>query len=87
MVINSKVPELCVPNVTVYQYLFDENLKSIDRNKPCYIDAEDVSQTITYGEFDNLIKRFATGLHQIFPDFALGDVFAIYSPNEVSFLF
>ncbi|KAG2201682.1 hypothetical protein INT47_003908 [Mucor saturninus] len=83
MVINSKIPEGCVPDVTVYQYLFTEDSKSIDWDKPCFIDAEDDSQTLSYGDFDNLIKRFSTGLQHCFPEFALGDIVAIYSPNEL----
>lgn len=84
MVIESLKPKSPIPDVTVYQFLFKDNHRIVDRNKPCYIDAEDSTKSISFAEFENLILRFAAGLKFNFPDFALGDVVAMYSPSDVS---
>lgn len=83
MVMKSKISDVCVPDITLFQCLFNEDTKSVDANKPCFIDAEDDSQIITFADLQSLIRRFATGLRYCFPNLALGDVVALYSPNEV----
>lgn len=84
MIIESLKPKYPIPDVTVYQFLFKDNHRIVDRNKPCYIDAEDSTKSISFADFENLILRFAAGLKFNFPDFALGDVVAMYSPSDVS---
>ncbi|GAA5816004.1 hypothetical protein MFLAVUS_009525 [Mucor flavus] len=85
MVIESLKPKSPIPDVTVYQFLFKDNHRIVDRNKPCYIDAEDSTKSISFADFENLILRFAAGLKFNFPDFALGDVVAMYSPSDIYF--
>lgn len=83
MIIESQKLKVHIPDMTVFQFLFNENPRIVDSNKPCYIDAENSSQIIYFADLENLILRFATGLNHNFPNFALGDVVALYSPNEV----
>ncbi|KAG2237940.1 hypothetical protein INT48_002501 [Thamnidium elegans] len=85
MIIESLKPKSPIPDVTVYQFLFKDNHRLVDRNKPCYIDAEDSTKFISFADFENLILRFAAGLKFNFPDFALGDVVAMYSPSDIYF--
>lgn len=83
MIFESKSPSKEFPDVTLYNYLFQTN-KEFTADQPCYVDAEDHSKLLTFGEVDTFILKFGAGLKRVFPDFKQGDVVAFYSTNEVS---
>lgn len=84
MIFNSKLPAREFPQVTLYDLLFESN-KKFYSDRPCYIDAEDHSQSITFGQVKDIAYKFAAGIQYKFPDFKKGDVVAFYSGNNVSF--
>lgn len=82
MIFKSKRPEHVIPDVSIYEFIF-EGEKSFPPDKPCVIYADDHSKVITFGELKNLVLRFGASLER-FPDFERGDTIAVYSPNDVS---
>lgn len=83
MIFESKYPPRNHPDVTIYQLLFEGNERIVDE-KPCYVDAEDHSEVITFAQLKSLILKFGAGLKRNIPGFTQGDIVAIYSPNNVS---
>lgn len=83
MIFTSNYPSRIIPNVTVYEYLFENNPNMKDETKS-FVDSDNPSQAITFAELKNMVLRLGAGLKKKFPDFKRGDVVAIYSPNNVS---
>ncbi|KAG2237941.1 hypothetical protein INT48_002502 [Thamnidium elegans] len=82
MLFTSKYPSRAIPNLTVYEYLFENNPNIKDQTKS-FVDSDDPSQAITYAELKNMILKLGAGLKKKFPDFKQGDVVALYSPNNI----
>jgi acyl-coenzyme A synthetase/AMP-(fatty) acid ligase len=70
------------PDISVYQFIFEGD-KEFSQDKLAFVNSEDKSESITFGELKNLTLRFGAGLQRL-TDFKKGDVVAIYSPNDVS---
>ena len=83
MIFDSKLPAREFPQITLYNLLFENN-KKFCSDRPCYIDAEDHSQLITFGQVKDIADKFAAGIQHRFPGFKKGDVVAFYSGNNVS---
>jgi hypothetical protein len=83
MIFESKLPVKEFSDTTIYNVLFGRNQR-FKAEQPCYIDAEDPSKLLTFGEVNTLILKFGAGLKRVVSDFKQGDVVAFYSTNEVS---
>lgn len=83
MVFTSNYLSRIIPNVTVYEYLFENNPNIKSQNKS-FVDSDDPSQAITFAELKTMVLKLGAGLKKKFPDFKQGDVVALYSPNNVS---
>lgn len=84
MIFESSLPAREFPQITLYDLLFENN-KKFRPDQSCYIDAEDHSQSITFGQVKDVAYKFAAGMQHRFPDFRKGDVVAFYAGNNVSF--
>jgi 4-coumarate--CoA ligase len=83
MIFESKSPARDHPDVSIYQLIFEDNKNMVD-DVPCFVDAENHSEVITFPQLKSLVLKFGAGLKRNFPDFSQGDIVAIYSPNDVS---
>lgn len=84
MIFESSLPARKFPQITLSDLLFENNEK-FRPDQPCYIDAEDRSQLITFGQVKDIAYKFAAGIQRRFPDFKKGDVVAFYAGNNVGF--
>lgn len=84
MIFESSLPERVFPQITLSDLLFENNAK-FRPDQPCYIDAEDRSQMVTFGQVKDIAYKFAAGIQHRFSDFRKGDVVAFYAGNNVSF--
>ncbi|KAL7319434.1 hypothetical protein PS15m_002569 [Mucor circinelloides] len=84
MIFESSLPAREFPQITLYDLLFENN-KKFRPDQPCYIDAEDHSQLITFGQVKDIAYKFAAGMQHRFPDFRKGDVVAFYAGNNLSY--
>lgn len=83
MVIQSTLPPIIVPEIGILQLLF-KNIHNTPENRKLLIDAFN-GDSLTFGQLKDYILRFAASLQDKF-NFQRGDVVAIYSPNQVTFL-
>lgn len=89
MIFESSRPAGAFPDKSVYQLMFEREVDdgksnaASDEDKPCFINAENPDEQISFAEVKRTILKFGAGLRRTFPDFAKGDVVAVYSPNDV----
>ncbi len=76
MIYRSPYPDVEIPEMTLYEYVFQNATDYLD--KAALIDGAS-GRTLTYGQLMGASHKMAAGLHQ--RGFQKGDVFAIYSPN------
>ncbi|GAN09350.1 phenylacetyl- protein [Mucor ambiguus] len=84
MIFKSSLPARDFPQITLSDLLFENNEK-FRPDQPCYIDAEDRSQLMTFGQVKDIAYKFAAGLQRRFPDFKKGDVIAFYAGNNLTY--
>ncbi|KAI8637517.1 hypothetical protein BD408DRAFT_486165 [Parasitella parasitica] len=84
MVYESKYPAKNIPKATsVYDVLFN-NDNQVPKDKLIYIDVEDTSKHLTYGQVETQIRKAAAGFMREF-NLQKGDVVAICSPNQIDY--
>lgn len=81
MSIASPFPDVDLPTVSVYDYLFAD-MSAVDAGRIAMIDAKSGTET-TYGDLVNRIDAFAGGLAA--RGIGVGDVVALLSPNSSGF--
>ncbi|CAO3626134.1 unnamed protein product [Mucor fragilis] len=84
MIFESSLPERVFPQITLSDLLFENNAK-FRPDQPCYIDAEDRSQMVTFGQVKDIAYKFAAGIQHRFSDFRKGDVVAFYAGNNLTY--
>ncbi|CAG8513240.1 14713_t:CDS:2, partial [Acaulospora colombiana] len=82
MIFKSKLPDIEIPSVGVYQYA-TSNPNNVSESKVIFIDGI-TDKKITFGEFKSETKSFAAGLCDKV-GFKRGDVLAIISPNQFDY--
>ena len=81
VVFKSKIPEIEIPSIGIFQYIFS-NPNKISDDKAVFIDGT-TDKKLTFAELKSNSKRFAAGLQDKI-NFKHGDVLSIYSPNQVN---
>ncbi|CAG8657993.1 1104_t:CDS:2, partial [Acaulospora colombiana] len=82
MIFKSKLPDIEIPPVGVYQFI-TSNPNNISDDKVIFIDGI-TDKRITFGEFKSETRKFAAGLHDKV-GFRPGDVLSIVSPNQFDY--
>ncbi|CAG8726057.1 4402_t:CDS:2, partial [Acaulospora morrowiae] len=82
MIFKSKLPDIEIPSIGVYQHV-TSNPYNISEDKEIFVDGI-TDKKLSFGEFKRKSKRFAAGLHDKV-GFQRGDVLAIISPNQVDY--
>ncbi|MDT0551427.1 AMP-binding protein, partial [Streptomyces lonegramiae] len=77
----SPFPDVDLPTVSVYDYLFAD-MSPADANRSARVDAKSGAET-SYGDLVSRIDSFAGGLAA--RGIGVGDVVALLSPNSSSF--
>jgi 4-coumarate--CoA ligase len=80
MVIQSPLPPIKVPEIGIIQFLFS-NPYNTPEDRKILIDAF-TGDSLTFAQLKDNVLRFAASLQDKF-QFKMGDVVAIYSPNQV----
>lgn len=84
MVYVSKYPAKRIPKATsIFNVLF-HNENQVPKEKLIYVDIEDTSKSLTFGQVETQILKAAAGLMREF-GLKKGDVVAICSPNQVDY--
>lgn len=84
MVYESKYSPRNIPKTTsIFNILF-HNDKQVPKDKLIYVDIEDTSNSLTFGQVETQILKAAAGLMREF-NLKKGDVVAICSPNQVDY--
>src|SRR5438094_9373282 len=76
MIFRGPYPDVTIPEVSLTDFIFPPSKEFQD--KPALIDGP-TGRTLTYGEFENAVRRTAAGLAE--RGFKKGDVFGIFSTN------
>ncbi|CAG8662257.1 10304_t:CDS:2, partial [Funneliformis mosseae] len=82
VVFKSKIPDIEIPSVGIFQYVFS-NPNKVSEDKPIFIDGL-TDKKLTFAELKSNAKKFAAGL-QDKVGFKRGDVLSIFSPNQVDY--
>ncbi|KAI9477858.1 MAG: hypothetical protein EXX96DRAFT_568453 [Benjaminiella poitrasii] len=85
MIFESQLPSKNLPNISTYNLLF-ENDHGVERNKACYINAENQDEFLTFGDVHDITLKFGAGLKRVFPDFKQGDVVVFFTDVELVYL-
>ena len=80
VVFRSKVPDIEIPSIGIFQYVFS-NKNNVSEDKAIFIDGK-TDKRLTFAELKSNSKKFAAGL-QDKVNFKRGDVLSILSPNQV----
>ncbi|KAH9210350.1 hypothetical protein DL95DRAFT_474858 [Leptodontidium sp. 2 PMI_412] len=74
-------PPLPIPNTDLLSWMFDDEAKKYDRDKPVYIDINDATRTISYNGAKSTIRKLVKG----FQDAGLqkGDCVIVHSFNDI----
>jgi long-subunit acyl-CoA synthetase (AMP-forming) len=70
--------------ITPYEMMFTKNPNKIDPERRLFIDSDEPSEFITYGQLHQDILKITAGLKRDF-NFGRGDVLAICCPNDNAF--
>ncbi|KAK4553286.1 hypothetical protein LTR86_009586 [Recurvomyces mirabilis] len=79
----SKYPPINIPNVGLWDFLFERKDRDFPDDKPIFVDA-DTNASLTYSQVKQTASDFGKGLKALW-DWQKGDVLGIYSPNSIDF--
>ena len=79
---NSPFPEVPIPDVDLWAFMFLRSEKDFPDDKVIYRAVEDPDRHYTYAQVKSAATAFGEGLQNLW-DWQRGDVFAIYAPNDI----